>query len=50
MLLRLDAGGAGGVLAEIQEAADFVAESGEGLVVDCMAIRMVMPILYRITI
>ncbi len=37
MLLRLNAGCAGGILAEIQEAADFVAESGEGLVVDCMA-------------
>jgi len=37
MLLRLDAGCACGVLAEIQEAADFVTESGEGLVVDCMA-------------
>jgi hypothetical protein len=37
MLLRLNAGGASRVLAEIQEAADFVTESGEGLVVDCMA-------------
>ncbi len=38
MLLRLDAGGAGGVLAEIQEAADFVAESCEGLIVDRIAL------------
>jgi len=34
VLLGLDAGGAGGILAEIQEAADFVAESRESPVVD----------------